>query len=129
MDIIVTTPKSQMATAALEAKNCQESGGGQYFRKLSTAPKNFGPGDKIWYVENGYVRGYCLAKKVVKPSPKIVLVCDTTGEEWTDGVFIFMEANTWNWVQPIKMKGFQGYRYFNPVKYSVAGNWMDPRPC
>ena len=59
-DIIVTTPKSEMDNAAKEAADCIRSGGGYYFRRLPTLPKEFGLGSKVFYVENGYIRGYAI---------------------------------------------------------------------
>jgi hypothetical protein len=41
-DIIVTTPKSEMKTAEQEAEAVKEAGGGVYFRKLGTKPKEIG---------------------------------------------------------------------------------------
>jgi len=42
MDIIVTTPKSQMANAAQEAADCIENGGGEYFRRADRPPGTLG---------------------------------------------------------------------------------------
>lgn len=40
MDIIVTTPKSESEKSRLEAEKCINEGGGFYFRKLHSKPKD-----------------------------------------------------------------------------------------
>lgn len=147
MDIIVTTPKSQMAAAAQEAADCIRNGGGEYFRRFhSTAyPRDLHVGDRVYYVEDGYIRGFAVVNRMLH-SPQ-GRTCDTTGRVWAQGYFVFMDAASWQWITPIPMLGFQGFRYANydpderqvieiypiggwrrfaPVK--VVGGWKDPRP-
>jgi len=128
MDIIVTTPKSQIANAAKEAQNCINAGGGYYFRRFDRLPaiKN---GGKVWYVEDGYIRGFAVVDHISTSMHH--QVCETTGKNWPPGAYIFMKASSWKWVKPIPMKGFQGYRYateFNIYKPKIVGGWKDPKP-
>ena len=44
MDIILTTPKYEMANAAREAENCIKDGKGYYFRRFNQEPCNLSPG-------------------------------------------------------------------------------------
>jgi hypothetical protein len=39
-----------------------------------------------------------------------------------------MTASSWSWIKPIKMKGFQGYKYIENLDYEIIGNWKDPMP-
>jgi len=140
MDIIVTTPKSEMANAAREAADCIRNGGGWYFRRFnpSMSPK-VNRGDRVYYVQDGYVRGFAIVHniKVVVGRPQR---CDTTGTSWPPGFFVFMDSTTWQWITPIPMKGFQGFRYVHPRSLGerlaaqiqiakLAGGWKDPRPA
>jgi hypothetical protein len=127
MDIIVTTPKAQMETAALEAENIKEAGGGFYFRYLGRQrPKHFDPGDRVFYVEDGFIRGFAYATDVTDTPG---MVCDTSGRQFRAGYYAFMDAETWTWVRPIPMRGFQGWRYFDaPADLEIIGGWLDPRP-
>jgi hypothetical protein len=111
MDIIVTTPKSQMANAAQEAADVIADGGGEYFRRFphSQAPK-VKPGDRVYYVENGWITGYAVVTRTDDPRHTGV-TCDTTMRTWPPGFYVFMDATTWRWIRPIPMKGFQGFRY------------------
>jgi hypothetical protein len=144
-DIIVTTPKSEMRNAEREAGDCLRDGGGEYFRYMGVRP-GCEAGDRIYYVEDGYVRGFAIVARVAHE--RCPRRCDTTGGWWSAGWYVFMDATSWQWIQPIPMKGFQGWRYarkhiFTPseLRYTgaspfgkehplavVVGGWRDPRP-
>lgn len=130
MDIIVTTPKSQMRAAAREAANCIAAGGGEYFRRfhLNSAP-TVKKGDRVYYVEDGYVRGFAVVSRDEwRGQPQ---QCHTTGHVWLPGIYVFMDATTWKWIEPVPMQGFQGVRYahnyFRREDVSIVGGWRDPR--
>jgi len=124
-DIICTTPKSEMATAAREAAECRAEGGGYYFRVLPHRPK-VEPGDRVYYVEDGYIRGFALVH-IVEPAGA---VCKTTGRMWTGKWSVVMLASSWCWIEPVKMKGFQRFHYAKFVRDSVkvVGGWLDEKP-
>ena len=132
MDIIVTTPKREMATAAREAEDCKRDGGGEYFRRfpLTRAPRIL-PGDRVYYVEDGYVRGFAVAISCIHAVTGLV-VCETTGRRWPAAFFVFMDATTWRWIRPIPMKGFRGFRYagrkWRRLRVVEVGGWLDPKP-
>lgn len=122
-DIIVTTPKTEMKNAVKEVEKCINEGGGYYFRRFFSLPKEVDIGSRIFYVENGYIRGFGVICDI-KRGPYI---CSVTGLSWGVGFYIFMEAKSWKWIKPQQMKGFQGFRYFDD-KYEVVGGWLDPKP-
>jgi len=152
MDIIVTTPKDQMASAAREAADCIAAGGGEYFRRfpVSCYPTALRAGARVYYVEDGFVRGFAVVSRV--QAAYEAQRCDTTGRRWPSGIYVFMAADSWKWIRPIPMKGFQGFRHYETqtgtepgqlVLYPVArmpdfmrlgrgasiiGGWRDPRP-
>ena len=127
MDIIVTTPKHEMANAAQEAAECIADGGGEYFRALGGRRPNTKPGERIFYIEDGYVRGFCIISHF-KSNQK--LECDTTGRVWASRTIVCMDATTWKWIKPIKMRGFPGWRYFYaPAAMEIVGGWLDPKPA
>lgn len=125
-DIIVTTPRSEMANAAQEAADCLSAGGGHYFRALHSKPSDFGPHGRIFYVEDGYIRGFATCLHV---ETDVKARCETTDRQWVGACAIVMLANTWHWIKPIPMKGFQGWRYFTaPADLEVVGDWKSERP-
>lgn len=80
---------------------------------------------RIYYVEDGFIRGFGTVSMIVD-SP---MTCDTTGRYWGQGIHAIFPANSWTWIKPIPMKGFQGYRYMAvDQKIEVVGGWLDPRP-
>lgn len=124
MDIIVTTPKREIANAAAEAAEVIADGGGRYFRHLGRRPEKTKPGERIFYVEDGYIRGFAIILLIEYCDMK----CATTGRMWT-GINAGMDATTWQWIRPIPMRGFQGWRYFTaPPDMEIVGNWLDPKP-
>jgi hypothetical protein len=138
MDIIVTTPKTQMAAAAQEAAECIRAGGGEYFRRFNghCAPICLRPGERVWYVEDGFLRGYCTVIRVENcPQGR---VCATTARRWPPGVYVFMDATRWKWIRPMPMRGFQNFRYWcqgiaeghfgKGWRPQIVGGWKDPRP-
>ena len=132
MNIIVTSPRNRMEDAAREAEAIKAAGGGHYFRRLCGqwhhAPA-MEDGDRIYYVEDGYVRGFCLLDRLEEKT--VDMVCTTNRTNFFPGVYAFMDATTWQWIEPIPMRGFQGWRYFPKVlepQVKVVGGWLDPRP-
>lgn len=123
--LIVTTPKSEMEISAQEAEECIRNSGGFYFRKLGkNCPKGLKGGSKIYYVEDGYIRGFGVAGSVIQKEH----VCEHTDRSWGNGWFAIIPACTWKWIEPIPMQGFQGFRYFDDSNVNIVGSWLDPKP-
>lgn len=125
-----------MIEAAREAEECIDAGGGNYFRRfqLDRSP-SINIGERVWYVEDGYLRGYAVVSRAANIPRR--MQCDTTGRWYEPGFYVFMPADSWRWIRPQPMVGFQGYRYFCaglakhyginlPIK--VIGGWLDPKP-
>ena len=128
MDIVVTTPKKERVNAEAEAEWAKAQGGGpgvHYFRRMGRVPQELKPGDKVFYVEDGYVRGFCTLMGIDWGEQEAI--CEVTMRDWGNGAQLIMRADSWKWVKPIKMKGFQGFRYFDQP-YEVVGDWKDKRP-
>jgi hypothetical protein len=79
-DIVVTTPRSEMANAAREAQICIERGGGFYFRQIRNLPRGLVVGSKVFYVEDGFVRGFAVACQVGGCAAG--WRCEVTGREY-----------------------------------------------
>ena len=125
-DIIVTTPKKEMIAAAEEARNLIKHGSGIYFRRLSSKPLHIDTGSKVFYVEDGYIRGFAVICNYEERSDGR---CSDLGEYYKPGFFIEMWVKSWKWIKPIPMKGFQGYRYFTPPEdMEIVGDWKDSKP-
>jgi hypothetical protein len=130
MDILVTTPKKEMENAAKEAAEVVEAGAGTYFRYLGMyKPNNTKEGDRIYYTENGFITGFCIINEFKR---RFNQRCGTTGRNWPNGWYVYMDATTWQWIKPIPYKGFQGWRYFNNELYGpkleIVGDYKIPKP-
>lgn len=132
-DIIVTTPKTQTDNAAREAADAKEHGGDtRYFRRFPLSVYlSLCPGDRVYYVEDGYLRGFAVVcESGEEEEPRF---CDTTGQEYAPGYYVRMRADSWQWIEPIPMTGFQGYRFAHKAGMSreavkIVGGWLDPKP-
>lgn len=128
-DVIFTTPLVSRKIAAQEAADVIKNGGGLYFRNVGAKPRDLVNGEtRIYYVEAGYIRGFCVLKEYRWEATG--RRCHTTGSYWAPGHYLFMDATTWQWIKPIGMQGFQGWRYM-PVprnEIEIVGGWLDPMP-
>lgn len=131
-DIIVTTPKDKIALAAQEAAECIKNSSGVYFRRFVAKPLDLGVGSRIFYVEDGFLRGFAIVSKIVSADE---MVCGTSGQNWGPGYYAFMEARSWKWIQPIPMRGFQGWKYIDARSVAgpfrsirIVGDWLAPKP-
>ena len=123
-DILVTTPRTAAKIAAAEAADCITGGGGFYFRTFRRRPTRLAQGSRIYYVEDGFTRGYGVVYKVFEGSMR----CGTTGKDWGEGFHAVMPANSWTWIIPIPHPGFQGWRYFDGKGAVDYGGWLLPKP-
>ncbi len=115
-DIIVTTPKRCRKQAAREAEQIKEWGSGYYYRDYTQQPP-VKRGSRVYYVEAGYVKGFA----------EVVRVDCSDGHRYR----MLMNAATWQWIVPIPMRGFQGWRYMKIAQQDVViiGDWQDPMPA
>ena len=112
MDIIVTTPKSEIENARKEAefiKKYKEDKGAFRFRTFRFKPK-VEVGDKIFFVNDGFIKGYLTIFDIDVGSE----YCEVTDREWGDENSIVLKFKRWTPLKnPIPMKGFQGIRYLD----------------
>ena len=124
-DFIVTTPKSEIANAKLEAEEAKRHPGTRYFRRFGRMPRGLVKGSRIFYVEDSYIRGFAVVDEVQTGAK----LCTTTNREWRDGVYAMMPVETWMWIRPFPMQGFRNWQYFEPpADLQIVGGWLDPMP-
>lgn len=76
--------------------------------KVAQFPKGIGKGDRCYVTYKDYVRGWM---EIVGMSEK-EFTCSTTGKKWV-GKFIERSGPFHELINKPKLKGFQGWRYFN----------------
>lgn len=107
MDIIVTTPKSEIDNSKLEGSIVEQEEG-YWFRTFRFRPK-VEIGDKIFFVESGQIKGHGI---ILRVSPTCTEKCDVTGRVWKGDWVV--KYNDWHWLtKPIPFKSFQGIRYLD----------------
>jgi hypothetical protein len=112
MDIIVTTPKSEIETSKKEGEAAERDPTMYWFRTFRFKPR-VKPGDKIYFVESGQIKGYGIIFEVSKVAdPKLDSACEVTDRVWGNPGDWMVKYRNWHWLeQPIPFKGFQGIRY------------------
>lgn len=109
-DIIITIPKSIKWEDYEQELLAAKKGAIMNF-KVPFLPKNDIVGSKCYLCYNGYIIGYMYICGVSDNGFK----CTTTGKQWV-GKFIQRSGDFYK-IDPIKMRGFQGWRYFDINKY------------
>lgn len=125
MDIIVTTPDSQVEQARAEARHAQEHGG-FYFHRFQRRP-NVVYGERVFFIEAGYVRGFALAFWLQEHRKAPGYICEVSHIAHGPGFYILMAAESWKWIKPLPMKGFSGSRSFTQ-RFEIVGDWRAPKP-
>ncbi len=110
MDILVTTPQSEIDTSRKEGEIVEQEGG-YWFRTFRFKPK-VEEGDKIFFVEAGLIKGYGIIFEVSQSEEGEE--CEVTGRTWGNSGDWIVKYNNWHWLKaPIPFKGFQGIRYID----------------
>jgi hypothetical protein len=110
LDILVTTPKSEIESSRKEGETVEKEGG-YWFRTFRFQHK-VESGDKIFFVEGGLIKGYGIIFGVSRLSE--ACECDFTGRQWGDQGGYIVKYRDWKWLKtPVPWKGFQGLCYID----------------
>ena len=103
-DVIITLPKTVKWEDYEKELETIKDGTQVMNFKVNHLPKTK-EGCKCYLVHDGYIRGWMTIVGLVEDD----FTCTTTGKEWS-GKFI-QRAGQFNYIDPIPMKGFRGFRY------------------
>lgn len=109
-DIIVTIPRSQYKNDDIETKDMLENNKTQFWA-MKKLPKHIDIGSRIYFVKNGVIES---SMKIFKIEKNKIEKCSTTGNIWEGNILHLNDLLYLN--SPIPMKGFMGYRYYEPDK-------------
>lgn len=98
-DIVVTLPINRGGLFHLQDKVEEPS-----FWRMKQRPKRFDDRDKVFICTEGLVRGFFEVYNIYYED-------DPHYEEDYMHWLIEFEPETWTEIKPIKMRGFQGFRY------------------
>lgn len=128
MDIIVNTYKTDIPKVSREARDARNGLIEFYEKKLTVFPNKLKKGDKVFYVEVGFITGYILVEKLMNENKTEEITGD---ENYKGNCVLFTKCDTWQWTTPIKITAFQQFRYCTlkeRIHYHVLGDWLTPRP-
>jgi|ERR1039458_6199952 hypothetical protein len=106
-DIVITIPASIDWSEYKKEIDTVKDGSNVMNFKISNFPKRTKEGCKCYLCYKGNIIGWM---KIVGMREK-EFTCSTTGKKFK-GKFI-ERSGTFNYIEPIQMKGFQGFRYFS----------------
>jgi len=111
VDIVVTIPKREAQNIAREDEFvAQMQGHAVQFWSIHNKPKNLIVGDRVYFVENGYITCYHIFIGYVYDP-----VCEVTGRLWS-GLNLLLRCPQVKLENPVPMKGFQGFRYIERIE-------------
>ena len=104
-DIVITLPKTIKWSEYERELEAAKNGRILNF-KLPFHPKKCNTGDRCYICHNGCVLGYHIITGIEEKT----FTCLITKKKWS-GIFV-QRTGQFNKIEPIKMKGFQGFRYY-----------------
>lgn len=105
MDIIITLPKHIAWNDYQKELDAVKDGRSSLNFKVSNFPKKLNLMDKCYLCYNNFIVGYMFVTGRVLND----FTCSVTGKKWK-GKFIQRSGEFFK-IEPIPMKGFQGFRY------------------
>lgn len=120
-DIIITIAKDKIKEEALKVvKSLKSLGREEYYRQYSLnkqPPVRFG--DKVFILEDGYVRGFFVVQEVRRRSFPVIGTADQK-DEYSRVIF---DVLSWQSIVPIPMNGFPGFKYvLDDFTYQTIGD-------
>ena len=113
MDIIITIPKDTNWEEYKKEIEAVADGSEVMNFKVTNFPTKASVGSKCYLAYDGNVMGYMLISGMSEKS----FTCSTTGKYW-DGKFIERTGKFYD-IEPVKISGFRGFRYFNLEEYKA----------
>ena len=106
MDIMVTVPKTELKNLEREDNYAKENDNNivQYW-SISKKPKGLNIGDRVYFVENGYVRYWHEFIGFESDA-----MCEVTGRVWP-GLNLVLKYPETKLKTPVAMRGFQSFHY------------------
>jgi hypothetical protein len=114
-DILITLPAKTKWTEYEKELAAVADGKTVMNFRIPSWPKKSTAGDKCFVCHRGIIKGYMIIHSFVS---QLGFTCSTTGKVWPGGHFVRRTGVfTYLTGEPILMKGFQGYKYFDLKQY------------
>ena len=90
-------------------------------------PKAHDVGGRVFFVWNGFVRGFGRTHSI----RQLGQVVSLDGRTFQPGWYLKIYPDTWHWITPIPMRGFQGFRYSKLYEdqIEIVGTYLDKQPA
>ena len=105
MDILVTVPKKEAVNTVAEDAFVASNPDSVQFWSIGRKPKKLNVGDRVYFVENGFITCYHVFLGFIQDP-----VCQVTGRVWR-GLNLLLKCPAINLPIKLPCKGFRGFRY------------------
>ena len=106
MDILVTIPRSEAYNQVKEDRFVTRlQNKAVQFWKISRKPTNLNIGDRVYFIEQGFITCYHIFIGYVNDP-----TCEVTGRVWP-GLNLLLECPAVHLPKPVLHRGFQGFHY------------------
>lgn len=113
MNIVITISKTIPWEEYEKELKAVEDGTQQMNYRVSAIPKNTKVGERCYLLYDGYIRGWMTITDM--GTLKDGFDCTTTQEHWRPGNYICRSGKFHYLKNPVKMRGFRGYRYIDDI--------------
>lgn len=110
--IVITWPKSRPLQSYLEQLEVASKLGENISFRVSSLPKWRAFGTRCYVVYDGYIRGYNYLIDAYYANGNTIKD-PITGKFWPEGNYLVRNP-IWHKIDLVPMKGFQGFRYYDP---------------
>ena len=90
-------------------------------------PKWHVVGDRVFFLYGGFIRGFGRTHSV----RRLGRVVSLDGRRFGAGWYLKIFPDSWRWITPLPMRGFQGFRYskLREDEIEVVGGYLDAQPA
>ena len=83
-------------------------------------------GGRVFFVFSGHLRGFGRTHAIRRLRRTVSL----DGKCFQPGWYLRIYPESWRWIVPLPMRGFQGFRYsrFDEADVHIVGDFTDPQP-
>ena len=120
-DLLITMPEPVVRSVLAAPEDCY------FFHRTGGKPKWHEAGDRVFFVFSGFVRGFGRSHSIRRLGRTVSL----DGRVFRPGWYLMIYPDSWRWITPLAMRGFQGFRYsvLHDDQVEVVGDYRDAQPA
>ena len=134
-DILVTMPRGVVLGVLRMPEDYY------WFFRTGGKPRQHQAGGRVFFVYEGFVRGFGITHEIKRLGQQVSLesigadgdraTATIKARAFKPGWYLKIYPDSWQWITPIPMQGFQGFRYstLHEDQVEVVGGFRDEQPA